>query len=53
MHRKGKVHRDIKAGNIVVVGGPEEESLAAKIADFGLTCGEKQLTGTTLSFVSS
>ncbi|CAN0501908.1 unnamed protein product, partial [Scytosiphon promiscuus] len=37
MHRKGKVHRDIKAGNIVVVGGPEEETLAAKIADFGLT----------------
>lgn len=42
MHAKGKVHRDIKPGNIVVVGGPGEETLQAKVADFGLTCGEQQ-----------
>ncbi|CAN0032316.1 unnamed protein product, partial [Laminaria digitata] len=42
MHQKGKVHRDIKAGNIVVVGGPAEKDLTAKVADLGLTCGEQQ-----------
>ena len=42
LHAQGSLHRDIKAGNIVVVGGPEEETLAAKLADFGLTCGEQQ-----------
>lgn len=42
MHAKGKVHRDIKPGNIVIVGGPAEETLQAKVADFGLTCGEQQ-----------
>lgn len=41
MHGKGKVHRDIKAGNIIVVGEGDETTLTAKVADFGMTCGEK------------
>ena len=43
MHAKGKVHRDVKAGNVVVVGGDDDKStpLTAKVADFGMTCGEK------------
>ena len=42
MHAKGKVHRDVKAGNVVVVGGDDEASpLTAKVADFGMACGEK------------
>eukprot|EP00904_Undaria_pinnatifida_P007378 jgi/Undpi1/3770/HiC_scaffold_16.g07139.m1 len=39
MHAKGKVHRDVKAGNVVVVGGDDESTpLTAKVADFGMTC---------------
>eukprot|EP00904_Undaria_pinnatifida_P007383 jgi/Undpi1/3775/HiC_scaffold_16.g07144.m1 len=40
MHAKGKVHRDVKAGNVVVVGGDDDKSipLTAKVADFGMTC---------------
>ena len=42
MHAKRKVHRDVKAGNIVVVGGEDDTApLTAKVADFGMTCGEK------------
>ena len=47
MHAKGKVHRDVKAGNVVVVGGDDESTpLTAKVADFGMTCGEKKIEGT-------
>lgn len=43
MHSFGKVHRDVKAGNIIIIGGPAERTLKAKIADFGLTCGEQKI----------
>ena len=43
MHARGKVHRDVKPGNIVVVGGDDETApLTAKVADFGMACGEKR-----------
>ncbi|CAM9299389.1 unnamed protein product, partial [Laminaria digitata] len=45
MHSKGKVHRDIKATNIVVVGEGDESTLTAKVADFGLSCDFRTLTG--------
>ncbi|CAN0211291.1 unnamed protein product, partial [Laminaria digitata] len=37
MHCKGKVHRDVKAGNIIIIGGPDENTLESRIADFGLS----------------
>ena len=50
VHVKGKVHRDIKASNVIVVGGGgcEETTLTAKVwnADFGMTCGEKTIVKT-------
>lgn len=43
LHVKGKVHRDVKAANVIVVGGDGgENSLTAKVADFGMTCGKNK-----------
>lgn len=42
VHEKGLVHCDIKAANIVVVGEGDENTFSAKIADFGIACGEKE-----------
>ncbi|CAN0032726.1 unnamed protein product [Laminaria digitata] len=42
MHSKRKVHRDVKAANIVIVGDGDESTLTAKVADFGMSCGEKK-----------
>lgn len=41
IHESGKVHRDIKAGNIIVTVNKESGSGTGKVADFGLTCGEE------------
>lgn len=41
MHANGIVHRDIKAANVIVVGEGHETTLSAKVADFGLACGER------------
>lgn len=40
VHDSGKVHRDIKAGNIIVTV-EADGSGTGKVADFGLTCGEE------------
>lgn len=40
IHEHGKVHRDIKAGNIIVAVDMKDGSAIGKVADFGLTCGE-------------
>lgn len=42
LHASGKVHRDVKAENIIIAGGPEEKTMVGKIADFGLSCGERR-----------
>ncbi|CAM9629298.1 unnamed protein product, partial [Hapterophycus canaliculatus] len=44
MHERGKVHRDIKAGNIIVTVNKEDGSATGKVADFGLTCDEGETT---------
>lgn len=46
---KGKVHRDVKAANVIVVGGDGgENSLTAKVADFGMACGKNKLLKTRI-----
>ncbi|CAM9702311.1 unnamed protein product [Ectocarpus fasciculatus] len=43
IHNEGMVHRDIKAANIVVVLN-EDGSASGKVADFGLTCENGEVT---------
>ncbi|CAN0025650.1 unnamed protein product, partial [Hapterophycus canaliculatus] len=38
MHEKGQVHRDVKAGNIIVTVNKEDGRPTGKVADFGFTC---------------
>ncbi len=46
-HKQGIVHRDVKPGNLMVIGGPasaagEKEAMTVKIADFGIARAAEQ-----------
>src|SRR5688500_3829942 len=44
-HKQGIVHRDVKPGNLMVIGGPAggtAESMTVKIADFGIARAAEQ-----------
>jgi serine/threonine-protein kinase len=44
-HKQGIVHRDVKPGNLMVIGGPSggsAESMTVKIADFGIARAAEQ-----------
>jgi serine/threonine-protein kinase len=46
-HKQGIVHRDVKPGNLMVIGGPasaagDQEAMTVKIADFGIARAAEQ-----------
>ena len=44
-HKQGIVHRDVKPGNLMVIGGPSggaSETMTVKIADFGIARAAEQ-----------
>ncbi len=43
-HKQGIVHRDVKPGNLMVIGGPAggDEKMTVKIADFGIARASEQ-----------
>ncbi len=54
-HKQGIVHRDVKPGNLMVIGGPAENSsdvagMTVKLADFGIARAAEQ---TRLTLVGS
>lgn len=40
MHANGMVHNDLKASNILIVSEGDDAKEVAKLADFGISCGE-------------
>lgn len=45
MHAKGIVHNDVKASNILVFSEGDDVEEVAKLADFGISCGESSVAG--------